>query len=433
MWNFLLTAAVAGSTGFAAKHFLNLRPTSTNTQPCNEDNALPTSPIENANPMVPHNLHESVIKSNSDTQNQVFTFSSSESLRQNGSPSRPKNSTTKKPLLGRRGSKNGIRVAKVELRSIAEDHNHRNAGKRFPFCSKRRKTIKNVAGKTAFCSSKDCSLFDYGVSFGIMCMMAGKSEISELNKTLNETAKVVEELKSELNRRKSACAHEILDSACNIGMKSSKMSGRNDKTNSELKDTDVKIRSLPINDDGECGSSALTEEPNPQVLEMDQLEAELEFEIQKLPGCTIDPHCHEEIRPKLDEFGFDQETPLQVKVPNEGCHATDGWDFNTSQYNGISATELNQKLSQLLIEQQENQIADLESELNLAQSKLQEKEAELQALKDYDETEAHKVTSDRDSNTMDSESKQSVVGMKRPIDSESCALVHTTREVTLNL
>ncbi|KAJ1395966.1 hypothetical protein SESBI_32935 [Sesbania bispinosa] len=69
------------------------------------------------------------------------------------------------------------------------------------------------------------------------------------------------------------------------------MSGRNDKRNSELKDTDVKIRSLPINDDGECGSSALTEEPNPQVLEMDQLEAELEFEIQKLPWCTIDPNC----------------------------------------------------------------------------------------------------------------------------------------------
>ena len=37
--------------------------------------------------------------------------------------------------------------------------------------------------------------------------------------------------------------------------------------------------------------------------------------------------------------------------------------------------------SQLLIEQQKNQIAELESELNVAQSKLQEKEAELQALK----------------------------------------------------
>lgn len=73
---------------------------------------------------------------------------------------------------------------------------------------------------------------------------------------------------------------------------------------------------------------------------------------------------------------------MQVKVTNEGCHETDDLNFNSSQYHGVLASELNQKLSQLLIEQQENQIADLESELNLAQSKLQEKEAELHALKD---------------------------------------------------
>lgn len=79
---------------------------------------------------------------------------------------------------------------------------------------------------------------------------------------------------------------------------------------------------------------------------------------------------------------LDQRILLQIKVPNEGCLETDGLNFNSSQYHGILACELNQKLSQLLIEQQENHIADVESELNLAQSRLQEKEAELQALKD---------------------------------------------------
>lgn len=73
---------------------------------------------------------------------------------------------------------------------------------------------------------------------------------------------------------------------------------------------------------------------------------------------------------------------MQVEVPNEGCHGTNDKNLNSYQYQGILASELNQKLSQLLIQQQENQIGDLESELNLAQSKLQEKEAELQALKD---------------------------------------------------
>lgn len=156
--------------------------------------------------------------------------------------------------------------------------------------------------------SSDSSLFGWGVSFGIMCMMAGKAEISELNKTMNETAKAIEELKSQLNKRKSLCAHQILDSVGNVGMESCKMNGMNqimvNKTNSELSDTAIKIRSLPMNDEGECGSSALTEEPDQRVQELDQLEAELEFEIQKLPGYTIDTNCHEEKRPKLDEVNF---------------------------------------------------------------------------------------------------------------------------------
>lgn len=52
------------------------------------------------------------------------------------------------------------------------------------------------------------------------------------------------------------------------------------------------------------------------------------------------------------------------------------------QYNGVLPGELNQKLCHLLVEQQENQIMELETELHQAHSKLHQKEAELQALKD---------------------------------------------------
>lgn len=45
-------------------------------------------------------------------------------------------------------------------------------------------------------------------------------------------------------------------------------------------------------------------------------------------------------------------------------------------------SELDQKLCHLLIEQQESQIEELESELQQTHSKLYEKEAELQTLKD---------------------------------------------------
>lgn len=73
---------------------------------------------------------------------------------------------------------------------------------------------------------------------------------------------------------------------------------------------------------------------------------------------------------------------MQLEAPDEGCNGTDDPNFNYSQSHGVLASELNQKLSHLLIKQQENQIAELESELHLAQSNLHQKEVELQALKD---------------------------------------------------
>jgi hypothetical protein len=65
-----------------------------------------------------------------------------------------------------------------------------------------------------------------------------------------------------------------------------------------------------------------------------------------------------------------------------GFHVAGGQSLDSYQFHGVVPAELDQKLSHLLIEQQEHQIVELESELNLAQSKLQSKEAELQALKE---------------------------------------------------
>lgn len=49
---------------------------------------------------------------------------------------------------------------------------------------------------------------------------------------------------------------------------------------------------------------------------------------------------------------------------------------NSYQYNGVVPAEVDQKLCHLLIEQQESQIVELETDLH-------QKEAELQALKDH--------------------------------------------------
>lgn len=60
----------------------------------------------------------------------------------------------------------------------------------------------------------------------------------------------------------------------------------------------------------------------------------------------------------------------------------DDRNAETSKFSGVLPSELDQKLCHLLIEQQESQIVELESELRQTHSKLHEKEAELQALKD---------------------------------------------------
>ncbi|CBI32702.3 unnamed protein product, partial [Vitis vinifera] len=73
---------------------------------------------------------------------------------------------------------------------------------------------------------------------------------------------------------------------------------------------------------------------------------------------------------------------INLKLSAKGFHELEGQNSNSYQFHGVLPAELDQKLCHVLIEQQENQIVDLESELHLAQSKLHEKEAELQALKD---------------------------------------------------
>ena len=52
---------------------------------------------------------------------------------------------------------------------------------------------------------------------------------------------------------------------------------------------------------------------------------------------------------------------VQDEVPDEGYHKTNEQDFNHIQSQGVSASELNEKLSHLLIEQKENRIADRRS------------------------------------------------------------------------
>lgn len=117
-------------------------------------------------------------------------------------------------------------------------------------------------------------------------MSAGNSEICRLNTAIDETAKVVQDLKTEIAKRKSRNLDVLsLRAEGNANTKLSR--GKYSRPKLNETSTDNTHDSFPLSDEGECGSSVLTEEPQAEVL-MDQLEGELESELQKLPWFTTE-------------------------------------------------------------------------------------------------------------------------------------------------
>lgn len=417
MWQAVFAAAVAASTGLLAKnHIFNFKPATDSSDPTADHNAEP-HPNTNTNLSIASAFQSELPPWEiSDCEEQpegtIFRFSS-KGRGESGTRFRLRKGTRSK-------KKKGVGV-EAERSNGAEQ---RRTARKVGVCLKKRKTGKSVAAaKCGSSSSADTSLFNWGLNVGIMYMMsAGKAEINKLNTAMDETARIVHELKSELHKRKSPQKLQASDSASEDSMNDQTTSyklthpGLNKSSSETRGPNDMRISSFPVSD-GECASSVLTEEqePEPEVMDMDQLEAELESELQKLPWCITEAPCQE----GLSNLGEDIVPELE------------GQGVDTQQFHGVLPAQLDQKLCHVLIEQQESQIVELESELHSAQSKLQEKETELQSLKDCvrrltelslsnvsdDETEARngqEQATDWNYNMQRSESTKPTVGMKRP-------------------
>ncbi|KAH7867204.1 hypothetical protein Vadar_030401 [Vaccinium darrowii] len=418
MWQLLVAAAVAGS-GFFANRFLN--PYSSESESnCshNEDQQIFTTPSK-TKPQPSTTLV--------DSDGSVFRFSSPGSRTGSGSKK------LGKKKLGKGGNAEGVKSVGSEKKSERKcgglDCNGRSVRK-FAVCVKKRRTSKCATDKCESRSSKDNSVFSWGLGVGLMYMMStGKAEIGRLNTAMDETAKVVQELKTELHKRKSSRGLQFSSSTTETPAKLDLVSGRNTnpviQSSSENGDN-VQDSGFLLTKGGGSASSVLTEEPQQEVVELDRLEAELESELQKLPWCSA------------EASGLDARTSdiCETDASIEGFCKPDGQDSSSYHLSGVLPSELDQKLCHLLIEQQESQIVVLESELHQAQSKLNEKESELQALKDCvrrltefslatvsdEETEVQveeEKTEDGVYNKeMAPESQRSMVGMKRAMDFE---------------
>ncbi|OVA18125.1 hypothetical protein BVC80_1835g538 [Macleaya cordata] len=413
MWQFVVAVAVAGC-GFYAKRFLN-----SNVDPvkvdaseeqsdksAQEENGVVVERKEEKKSVdlvkpevlipsigvsfrVPSGSSEICDSGSSEKQNLVaeeegiFRFSSLD--RSDGSGSR----SSTKGLLKKVGSRRNVdsvsnkRRIRVDNRSgfMADNklvvEKQRKNGRKFSFCLKRRRTSKNAFRKCVSCSSEGDSFFGWGLGLGIMYMVsAGKAEMNKMNDAIEETTKVINNLKSELHKRKLSRNVQNMGCKNRIDRCPEETVGENKKrplTKSCIEGAsldDTQVFGLSTTDDGDCASSILTEESELEVLEIDQLEAELASELLKIPD-QLDPEYQVEVA----------STELSVHVP-PGPQGPLGIDSKSFQFHGVSPSELDNKLCHLLMEHQESQILELESNLNSSQVKLHEKEAELQRLKD---------------------------------------------------
>lgn len=131
-------------------------------------------------------------------------------------------------------------------------------------------------------------------------MSAGKAEISKLSNAMDETAKTVKELRTELYKRRSAKVAAISKDLSSNNELEFYRAGTGHNNDPKA----IKVSGIPMIDDVECPSSGLTEEPEPQLLEMDQLEAELASELQKLLWSYPEASGHEGVEPNMDKVSL---------------------------------------------------------------------------------------------------------------------------------
>ena len=137
-------------------------------------------------------------------------------------------------------------------------------------------------------------------------MSAGKAEFSRLNTAMSATAKVVQELKLEIHKRKSSQDLQVSGCVNDAGFYHDTTTHKdshhnlNESTANKIGSNEIKSFSPLLINDVECASSVLTDEPAPGMQEMDQLEAELEFELQKLPWCAMEVSNQEDSRDLLE-------------------------------------------------------------------------------------------------------------------------------------
>ncbi|KAF5182573.1 Polar localization during asymmetric division and protein [Thalictrum thalictroides] len=260
--------------------------------------------------------------------------------------------------LGRRESKIvRFKVSKssfVDRNKVILGEDQRKNGRKFSINLTNR-TGKIKLRKHRLSTPKGSSFASSGLGVGIMYIAsAAKAEIDKLNGAVDEATKV--DLKSKLHERKIFC---------------------------ELQDSGHKKHF------GTSAEEALVNDKQ-QVIDVSNVEG-----ANSVYTKVLDPNFTDDEEPSgrkrgISNFNEHNVEHLLEATSSElssggllGPHKVVDRDCYAFLYNGVSPFELERKLCRLLIEQQKSQILELESRLLSAETKLNEKVVELEALKNH--------------------------------------------------
>ncbi|CAN6470855.1 unnamed protein product [Victoria cruziana] len=360
MSQFLLVAAAA-TTGYFARRFIDALTASRTHDPGLHQQRSDGISDSDVPDLPPHNdrdgsdaveIHR---EKEAETDDGVFRFSS---VRVGSMRSR---NVAARSGFGRR--RNGVPKRKrMTMRLKKQKHSRQ---------SLRGESRDSGLGSTSS-FSPDNNFFSWGMSMGAMFMASvGKHEMDKLSVALDETGKLIHELKAELHTRKSMrnsqpssgkcvvlpCKKEVFGCAA-IPCKEEDLLTETHMMREEFREKEKCLgpvsASTPAQDGGcdcDCASSILTEESPQRILEMRELEAELESELEKISRSL----AHEISQPGKGISKLNLVDPVIVlNTSNEVArvHPLPG-SHELLHRRGISILDLEHKLSKLGMGNQE--------------------------------------------------------------------------------
>ncbi|KAM0943437.1 putative protein POLAR [Dioscorea sansibarensis] len=251
------------------------------------------------------------------------------------------------------------------------------------------KEVVEQCGKETFDSSghesKDVSSLNLGMGVGLIFLLVrSTTEFNKMTELRKEMEMLLRDVKCEI-RKKDTMSTRADSTSISFSVSDS---SRNKITSENYGSSLHAIRThCPTEFKGSRSKCEIISESK-HCLKMDEMEAELEAEFQRLHldlegnNSSVLP---QHLETPLADGGSSPTESLSEIFDGDDDINNDG----SSEQFGVSPRELERKLHELLEAQQQGRIAELESALELAERRLQEKEMEICWWKDTAKLASH--------------------------------------------